>query len=314
MQRVLRYVLFLETLDKHTDEVRFFQKKNKNGFGSHLFFVKSHPDKKHVQAALAKLRVIAAVVNDSVNVQDKAKRLLELHIAECPFELVSVLFCFFVSTTGLTLVQVQPFRKLVREGPISKITSIAVVEDHYVLLSDVLVYTTKWPQYLAYKGHVPLGPCWVRDLPDSKHLKNMIQLVAPSKVSFGFCVSLFVFFSNLRPFQTFTFFFPEVEQKMGWLKDLSDCIAALVQHDPTLVEQRGKVKPRHPSSNFYAVLRSVFGYSPEMIEEEKEEPQDLDEFVLIGSSDATPHGVIRVSEFADEEKQFGEFAFWRAEI
>ena len=81
-----------------------------------------------------------------------------------------------------------------------------------------------------------------------------------------------------------------------------------------MIDKRGKVKPRHPSSNFYAVLRSVFGYSPEMIEAEKEEPQDLDEFVLIGSSDSAPHNLVKVSDFAEEEKQFGEFEFWRTEI
>ncbi len=263
MQRVLRYVLFLETLDKNTDD--------------------SHPDKENVRTALARLRLIAATVNESVTVLDRAHHLLELKraLSDCPFELLA------------------PARRFVREGSVKKITSRFVIEDWYVLLSDVLIYCTRRHQqalHLGYKGHIWLDTAWVRDLPDREHLKNILQLVAPAK--------------------TFTFYFDSAEEKNVWREALDQCIAKLVSADPSLLEKRGKVKARHPTSGFYTVLRNLFSYAPDQIEEEKEAPTDLDEFVLISSNG---HGVVRVSELNAEEKQFSEetqfndFAFWKVD-
>jgi hypothetical protein len=263
MQRVLRYVLFLETLEKNTDD--------------------SHPDKENVKTALSRLRLIATTVNESVSVLDRAHHLLELNsaLSDCPFELV------------------VPARRFVKEGSVKKITSRFVIEDWYVLLSDVLIYCTKrhqQPLQLTYKGHIWLDTAWQRDLPDREHLKNILQLVAPAK--------------------TFTFYFDSAEEKKEWREAIDQCIARLVAADPTLLNKRGKVKARHPTSGFYTVLRNLFSYAPEQIEEEKEAPNDLDEFVLISSNG---HGVVRVSELNAEEKQFSveahfnEFNYWKVE-
>ena len=266
MQRVLRYVLFLETLDKNTDP--------------------SHPDKANVQAALARLRVIATTVNESVAALDRQHHLVELKetLFECPFEVIA------------------PFRKFVREGNLRKITSKFVLEDWYILLNDVLIYCSRWsPQHLLYKGHIDLRTAWVRDLPDSAHLQNILQLVAPQK--------------------TFTFYFETSDEKASWMTSLQNCISVLVEADPKLLEKRGRVKPRLPSSGFYAVLRKLFSYTPQDIEEEKEDPPDLDEFVLLGEDkppgsvgvDAPPHKLVRLSEALKEEQQFNDNVYWKVD-
>jgi hypothetical protein len=64
------------------------------------------------------------------------------------------------------------------------------------------------------------------------------------------------------------------------------------------------VQPRHPSSNFFLVLRSVFGYAPDMIEQPLEQPLDLDEFVLISSSGAAPHSVVKVATQTHEQTEY----------
>ncbi len=262
MQRVLRYVLLLETLDKNTDD--------------------DHPDKAAVHAALAKLRLIAAGVNESVTVLDRAHRLVELKraLSDCPFEVVT------------------PARRFVREGFIKKITSKFVIEDWYVLLSDVLLYCSRRSQHsLVYKGHVALGTAWVRDLPDTEHVRHILQLVAPQK--------------------TFTLYFDSADSKAEWRRDMEGCIARLVESDPSLEKQRGRVRPRLPESGFYAVLRNVFGYTPDQFEREKEPAVDLDEFVLVGSQDGSDSSVVRLSELASEERPFADeaeyndFAYWK---
>ena len=274
MQRVPRYVLFLETLNKHTDA--------------------AHPDKSLVAQALIKMRLIASEINQSVDTLEKSHKLMEikLSVSGVPFELL------------------VPSRHFVRSGVFSKITSKFVLQDHYYLFSDLLMYCGTTPlgaQGLYYKGHIMLNTAWLRDLPDSPYVKHLLQLVAPLK--------------------TYTFYWESLEEKKEWLKSIGKCIDALVSVDPNLVLRRGKVRVREPSSSFYSVLRDLFSYRPEEIDSTlNDDDENLDSFLLIDESGGEHKTVLANDESDEEEKEevndasppidaedstFNEFLYWK---
>jgi hypothetical protein len=93
----------------------------------------------------------------------------------------------------------DPARKFVREGRLMKITSRFVVETHFFLFNDMLIYAYKKniganftlkgiitiiksnKTYINdvnyFLGKIPMGTTWIRDLPDSEGtFKRIISL------------------------------------------------------------------------------------------------------------------------------------------
>lgn len=263
MQRVPRYVLLLETLWKNTPD--------------------GHPDKELLQQALGKTREMAEEINRYVETHERDVKMLDVGalLVGCPFDLI------------------VPARKFVKEGSFKKITSKFVIEDLYLLFSDMLVYCSRRVNgQLQYKGHIMLATSWVRDLLDTANVQNMFQVVSPGK--------------------TYTFFFNSATHKAEWFQAINGCIERLVEKEPRLKEQRGPVRPRHPDSGFHKVLQSIFSYKQEDFE--TEEPADIDEFVLM-ADEKDDETTIKVSEMDEKppkeevqptDQQFNEFVYWNA--
>lgn len=266
-QRIARYHLLLNELHKHTPT--------------------THPDYPLIEKALFGYREIAAVCNSKVDRSERGARIIQISS----------------QLLGYPGVLLDPARVFVKEGTFHKITSTIITSDWHFLFSDLLVYTRKISDTsYSFKGAIPLAECWIRDLPDTAHLRNLFQLVAPAK--------------------TYVYQFDSAEDKTSWRDAIQTCINKLVEIDPTVILRRGEVKARNVS-----VLGSVLSYKPEMVDpttmdELPVDLEEMDEFVLISSrgqstvsvDDHHHNDVVPVEAPAEpsnlHEQGFDDFNFW----
>jgi hypothetical protein len=63
---------------------------------------------------------------------------------------------------------VTPTRRFVKQGKLVKITSRFVKETLFYLFNDVLIYGYEVMGSYIFKGEIPMGTTWVRDLPNTE--------------------------------------------------------------------------------------------------------------------------------------------------
>lgn len=219
VQRLPRYLLLLRDLMKDTDS--------------------SHPDFENLRHAIDSIKTVTEQVNESIRLAERHQKLLELErrITVQKHKVPAL---------------IQPGRGLIREGKLGKITSrFARKGVRFFLLTDLLLYAysirsgnKKLPCKLHYKGSIPLGSAWLRDLRDGNGYTNVFQLVAPKK--------------------TYTLFADSPITKTTWMKEINQQILMLVAKDPSLRGKRGDVLVTSRTKNFQSTDQR-FNRSPKSI-------------------------------------------------
>jgi hypothetical protein len=183
IQRIPRYILLLQEMKKYTWDY--------------------HPDFQNLTLALQKFTEVANHVNEMMRQADRMNHLLRIE-----------------QGFGFTLNLIDPARKFIREGILTKITSRFIVDTYFFLFNDVLIYAygSHIRGMYTFKGKIVMGTTWIRDLPDTPVLKNAFQIVATKK--------------------TYTVAAATPQLKKEWLTDLNKVIEDLVAKDPTLIERR----------------------------------------------------------------------------
>ncbi|ELR23343.1 RhoGEF domain containing protein [Acanthamoeba castellanii str. Neff] len=184
IQRIPRYVLLLKDFLKYTP--------------------KRHPDYADINKALAEFQEVAVHVNDSMRRADEIKTIVEIQ------------YKFGSQHTIVT-----PTRRFVKQGKLVKITSRFVKETLFYLFNDVLIYGYEVMGSYIFKGEIPMGTTWVRDLPNTELVRNSWQIVATKK--------------------TYTVFAADPDEKEGWMTAMNQVIDALVAKNPSLLEQRAVI-------------------------------------------------------------------------
>lgn len=200
VQRLPRYLLLLRDLLKDTEP--------------------SHPDYQNIQNAISKIKVVTETVNEQIRLAERHQKLLELERR------------ITVNRHGMPRL-IQPGRGLIREGKLGKITSRFTRKGvRFFLMTDLLLYAyrirggnKKQPCKLHYKGSIPLGTAWLRNLQDGDGYRHLFQVVSPQK--------------------TYTLFAEDAMTKDAWMKEINHQIVQLVSKDPSLRSKRGEA--RHSS-------------------------------------------------------------------
>eukprot|EP01102_Stenamoeba_stenopodia_P017783 TRINITY_DN6425_c0_g2_i1.p1 TRINITY_DN6425_c0_g2~~TRINITY_DN6425_c0_g2_i1.p1 ORF type:complete len:589 (-),score=137.95 TRINITY_DN6425_c0_g2_i1:35-1801(-) len=211
VQRLPRYILLITDLKKHTPE--------------------EHPDRNN----LSKAAVIFQQVTDQVN--------MSIKIAENINKIVTI------QNSLLGKINlVDPARKFIKEGLLTKITSRFIKECMFYLFNDILIYTYPMPMgYYQHKGTILLGPSWIRDLKDTSQVKNSFQIVSKNK--------------------TYTMYATTPEIKHEWMTAIQEQIDHLVQLQPDLINQRSDVKVRQ-RGGLWKLIQKGLSYSIEEFDSE----------------------------------------------
>jgi hypothetical protein len=146
IQRICKYPLLLKELDKATPS--------------------DHIDKPNIEKALVQVQEIAHLINQKKKEIESMEKLLEIesNVTDLP--------------KGFKIV--VPNRRLVREGPLIKVSKGRAQERVFFLFNDIILYaaTPILKGHLLFKGKIPLNLILVNDLPDqSPERKNIFELV-----------------------------------------------------------------------------------------------------------------------------------------
>jgi len=194
----------------------------------------THPDVHNLKNALEKFEDVAKAVNEAIRSNEQMKKVIEIQ---------------YMFDPPLKDNLVEPSRRFIFQGKLTKITSRFVREVVYICFNDILVYayetlssslTTKSTPDLAqnttlsYKGTIELGPCWIRNLEDTRDVKNAFQIVAPKK--------------------TYTVYAKDLAYKTEWVNILTKTIESLVAKNPGLTGKRATVKHTKRNNPIYNVL------------------------------------------------------------
>lgn len=113
-------------------------------------------------------------------------------------------------------------KRFIFEGNLNKITSRLIIKCHMFLFDDIILYShSKLGSFWRYKGTIELKTAWVRVLEGGETYKNVFQIVGPKK--------------------TWTFYANSQEELNIWLDHLNGAISAIVEKDPSLIDQRADV-------------------------------------------------------------------------
>src|SRR3989338_5119774 len=236
VKRLPRYALLLKALLEHT--------------------FPDHPDHHLIRQAMEAIQSVLNQTNESIRLASEYEKVLEV-------------IQRFRKNRKKMPVLFQTGRFLISQGKLNKITSHGVLTKvRFFLFNDLLLYGEKLrssPHYLKFKGAIPLGMCWLRDLEDTGTVQNLFKVVAPQKTS--------------------TLFTDTPEMKKQWMAMINNQINALIERDPSLVHKRGPVRVNLPSTLFTTwdsrlnVLKANAGDVPldlALGEYEEEQPESLE--------------------------------------
>uniref|UniRef100_A0A6A7G6Q8 Pleckstrin domain-containing protein n=1 Tax=Hirondellea gigas TaxID=1518452 RepID=A0A6A7G6Q8_9CRUS len=169
IQRIPRYRLLLEELKKNTDP--------------------NHPDFEGLGVAVDLVKKVANTINESVRAQ--ANRA----------QIISIQDRFQGDVTF-----VEPSRRFIREGALTKICRASDRKYSFFLFSDLIVYASKGYKLKLHR-RIPIGNLFnFLDLADSGKFKNQFQISSQNKSFVVYC--------------------DNPTEKLRWLKDLADVLQA----------------------------------------------------------------------------------------
>ena len=137
-----------------------------------------------------------------------------------------------------------PFRKFVFSSPLKKVSRKAVQLRTFFCFSDVLMYTKQVAgKEYRWKGTIPLGFSWVKNLEDTPKIQHAFMVVGPEK--------------------TYTLIAATAEEKKDWVMCLNDCIATLEKANPDLKKKKADVKVAAPSGIGKLLSKHPKDYDPD---------------------------------------------------
>lgn len=117
------------------------------------------------------------------------------------------------------------------DGDLYKISRRAIQKRWFFMFNDCLVYGKKVSSASCqYKGRINLGSAWIRQLQDTKKVKNVFQVVDVEK--------------------TYTMYAETKEEKDIWVAKLQKTIDELLNIFPELKDSRSRAKVARPQTLF----------------------------------------------------------------
>eukprot|EP00002_Diphylleia_rotans_P006816 TRINITY_DN1622_c0_g1_i1.p1 TRINITY_DN1622_c0_g1~~TRINITY_DN1622_c0_g1_i1.p1 ORF type:complete len:473 (+),score=71.92 TRINITY_DN1622_c0_g1_i1:111-1529(+) len=183
VQRIPRYTLLLEDILKHTES--------------------NHPDHPGLVQALKQVREVATKVNDAIREQENRNRILDIHIQ-----------------FGGEVQVIDPHRKFIRRGVLTKICRKDERQRHFLLFSDMLMYAQP-------SGESGLKLCRKINMEDLA-VANYIEQQGEETNCF--------IISSLK--KSFLVRADTLAEKEGWLNELKKQID---QHRRIMIDKLGRV-------------------------------------------------------------------------
>jgi len=196
----------------------------------------THKDYIPLDKALEKFQHVTGHVNDSIRVAENTSKIISLQ----------------KQFIGKNLV--DPARRYVFEGKLTKITSRFVKECWFFLFNDILVYAYEAMSYYRHKGTIRLATTWIRNLPNTQSVQNSFQIVSETK--------------------TYTVYAESLELKNKWMAKINEQIDALVELEPSLIEMRKQVKVR-TRTGLQKFIGKQFTFSPDEFDPETNYQQNV---------------------------------------
>jgi len=163
----------------------------------------SHPDFKFLQRALSDMKSVADQINEAIRAAENRERCLKIQEQ--------------LNEGNITKIKiVAPHRTFIAQGVLTKQCRKERKPRCFFLFNDILVYGFSTPTNFVVSGQMKLANITVSDIPDQveQQLKNTIMIAGIGK--------------------SFHVFTDTQEEKIKWLTQFQDTIAALVRHKSTL--------------------------------------------------------------------------------
>jgi len=162
IQRLPRYVLLLKELRKRTPD--------------------DHPDAQLLESALADVQVVADHVNERLRSHEDNARILEVQSS------------LWASNLNGVPNLLEPGRRLVREGTLTKVRSNGLLREVKVFLfSDIFLYASCWVMYLGrmhYHNHITFYGAGILK-PGDNHFSNLaFKITSADLIRVFICRSL----------------------------------------------------------------------------------------------------------------------------
>jgi hypothetical protein len=208
VQRVPRYVLLLEMLAKHGEQVV----TDTSNVDNNLLNLNE------IQSALTEIRALAHDINSCVTLWDAKARVVAVQAK-------------FSSQLNLVI----PGRHLIKEGHLKKMFSrknLHIKSYHkyaFFLFNDMLMYAgrpTGIGEY-SYKYSMPLITMEIHDFPDSNQIKNAFQLYSQMRKDNEKCTSPT---NKSQQYRKVVIFAEDEDEKFRWMKEITNAIAKLKQN------------------------------------------------------------------------------------
>ncbi|KAI8914777.1 hypothetical protein DFJ77DRAFT_463294 [Powellomyces hirtus] len=186
VQRIPRYKLLLEDLLKNTDS--------------------EHPDHLTLKKSLERIAEVAVFVNETIREHEMMQELVEVQR----------------SLYGMDEDLVSPGRRLIKRGRVQKISRRRHHTRYLILLSDFLIYASPsmLEDHYTFHRKLDLELCEVVDVPDTKDMEHIFQIVSPEK--------------------SFAMYADSAKEKQKWIHDIDTAARELRTNRSTLRNEGGE--------------------------------------------------------------------------